>query len=125
MGSRVFIVQRPSFYDRNKKGWVNKYDFSAARAHGEFVVLLSPGNVFGERFPEALAALRDGLRDYDPESDHILAAGDPVAIAAAVLLAARNGAVSLLRYDRRDDAYVPYRVATNDGVPIQDTMVST
>lgn len=113
---RVFIVQRPSFYDRNKRGWVNKYDFSAARAHGEFVVLLAPGNVFGERFPEALAALRQGLADYDPDRDHILAAGDPVAIAVAVLLAGRNGAVSLLRYDRRDDAYVPYRVDLNEGI---------
>lgn len=122
---KVYIVQRPCFYDRNKRGWVNKYDFSAARAHGEFVVLLAPGNVFGDRFPEALASLREGLAGYDPDQDHILAAGDPVAIAAAVLLAARNGTVSLLRYDRREDRYVPYRVGIHEGVPYRDNAVST
>lgn len=107
----MFIVQRPSFYDRKKRGWVNKYDFSAAAAFGEFVVLLPPGNIFGQQFEQSVERLREGLADYDPAQDSILAAGDPVAIAAAVLLAGRrSGSVTLLRYDRREEAYAPYSV---------------
>lgn len=110
--SRVFIVQRPSFYDRKKRGWVNKYDFSAAREFGDFHVLLSPGNIFGTRFEEARDKLRSSLEDYNPDSDYILAAGDPVAIALACLFAGRSGRLNLLRYDRRDDKYIPYEVVT-------------
>lgn len=110
MNRHVYLIQRPAFYDRKRRGWVNKYDFSAAREFGEFVVLLSPGNIFGDRFDDSIDRLRKGLANYDPEQDHILAAGDPVAIAAAVLLAGQKGAVSLLRYDRRDDKYIPHMV---------------
>lgn len=108
--STVYIVQRPSFYDRKKKGWVNKYDFSAAREYGDFHVLLSPGNIFGARFDEAKEQLRTQLQQYNPDTDHLLAAGDPVAIALACLFAGRSGRVSLLRYDRRSDQYIPYMV---------------
>lgn len=119
MNRNVYLVQRPAFYDRKKKGWVNKYDFSAAREFGEFVVLLPPGNIFGSRFEDSLKRLRDGLKNYDPDKDHILAAGDPVAIAAAVLLAGKSRRVSLLRYDRRDDRYIPHMVTTDDNPKIK------
>ena len=110
MSSRVFLVQRPSYYDKKAKGWVNKYDFSAAREFGDFVILLRPGNIFGERFEQSVVALKEGLKDYDPDKDHILATGDPVGIAAAVMIAGQKGAVSLLRYDRRANQYMAHSI---------------
>jgi hypothetical protein len=58
------------------------------------------------------------LRDFGPE-DHILAVGDPVAIAAAVMVAASKtgGRVSLLKFDRMESQYDAYEIdiSSNDG----------
>lgn len=110
-GSRVFIVQRPAQYDRNKGGWVNKYDLSPAEEHGELVFLLRPGNVFKAKLGEAIERLERELADFC-DADHLLAVGDPVAIAAAVMVASRRngGRVSLLKFDRLAGRYDPYLV---------------
>ncbi len=114
MTGRVFIVQRPAYYDRERRGWVNKYDMSAAEAYGELVVLLRPGNIYRDGLKSAMDQLREGLATYGPE-DHLLAVGDPVAIAAAVAVAAmRNGGrISLLKFDRMDSQYYAYDVDAN------------
>jgi hypothetical protein len=114
--SRVFVVQRPAYYDRDRRGWVNKFDLSPAKVHGELVFLLAPGNVYRERLDEAVLALRELLADFSVD-DHILAVGDPVAIAASVMVAsaATGGVVSILKYDKRRDAYDPYLVRVNEG----------
>lgn len=113
MNSKVYIVQRPAYYDRIKRGWVNKYDLSAARDHGEFVFLLRPGNIFRDKLADSIRRLEEGLRDFT-ENDHLLAIGDPIAIAAAAFIAARNanGRLSVLKFDRQNNKYEPYMIQT-------------
>lgn len=113
--SKVFVVQRPAQYDRKKKGWVNKYDLSPAKEHGELCFLLRPGNIFRDKIGEALERLEKELVDFGPE-DHILAVGDPVAIAAAVMVASRRsgGHVSILKFDRHSNRYEPFVVQLPD-----------
>ena len=113
--STVYVVQRPAYYDR---GWVNKYDLSPAKEYGDLVFLLRPGNIYRDKLAEAVAELRKTLRDFGDE-DHLLAVGDPVAIAAAVLAAGAmtGGRVSLLKWDRHSESYESYVVdlSTNNG----------
>ena len=118
MTGRVFVVQRPAYYDRDRRGWVNKYDLRPAEAHGELVFLLRPGNIYRDKLTAAVKHLHKELATYGPD-DHIMAVGDPVAIAVAVLVAAskNGGKVSLLKYDRMEEKYDAYEVdiSVNDG----------
>lgn len=117
-GGRVFVVQRPAYFDRVRRGWVNKYDLTPAEEYGELIFLLRPGNIYRDRLQSAIQHLRQELADYGP-GDHILAVGDPVAIAATVMVAAQRtgGKVNLLKYDRMDERYDAYEinVGGNDG----------
>lgn len=110
-GNLVFVVQRPAYYDRTRRGWVNKYDLTPASEHGELRFLLRPGNIFRDRLADAIEQLEAGLIQFKP-GDHILAVGDPVAIAAAVMIASRNsgGRVSVLKFDRQENGYHSYQV---------------
>ncbi|RUQ67303.1 hypothetical protein ELZ19_06925 [Brucella abortus] len=111
---RVFVVQRPAYFDRHDRRWVDKYDLAPAATHGELVFLLKPGNIYRDRLGAAIDGLREKLSDYGPD-DHIMAVGDPVAIASAVLVAAEHngGSVSLLKFDRISGTYTPYRVGAS------------
>ncbi len=115
---RVFVVQRPAYFDRQRRGWVNKYDLTPAERHGDLRFLLKPGNIYRDRLGAAIAHLKSELADFGPD-DHILAVGDPVAIAVAVMVAAQanGGRVSLLKFDRMDAVYDAYEVdvGPNDG----------
>ncbi len=118
MSGRVFVVQRPAYYDRERRGWVNKYDLTPAEEFGELVFLLQPGNIYRDKLEGATALLNEKLSDYGP-GDHLLAVGDPVAIALAVMVAAKisGGRVSLLKFDRTSTAYDAFDIdiSTNDG----------
>lgn len=115
---KVFVVQVPS---RREGGeWVPKYDLSAAEAFGELVWVLPPGNVPIEPGP-TVASLSAAFGAFDFLRDHLLLLGDPVAIARAVaVLCARRSfledfsgeslPISLLKWDRRADAYQPVRI---------------
>lgn len=111
MSGRVFVVQRPAYFDRERRGWVNKYDLTPATEHGELVFLLRPGNIYRDKLDSAVKHLQKELADYGP-GDHILAVGDPVAIAATVMVASgvNEGRVSLLKFDRMDNKYDAYEV---------------
>ena len=111
MSVTVFVVQRPAYYDRVKKCWVDKYDLTSAKDHGDLVFLLRPGNIYRDHLEASIQRLRYMLEEYC-EGDHILAIGDPVAIAATVMVASRktNGKVSLLKFDRRTGRYCAYKV---------------
>ena len=118
MTGRVFVVQRPAYFDRLRKGWVNKYDLSPAREHGELEFLLRPGNIYRDKLVGARDHLRKELVDYC-DQDCLLAVGDPVAIAMAVLIAGEvnDGRVRILKYDRIVGKYDAYEieVGNNDG----------
>ena len=111
MTGRVFIVQRPAYYDRERRGWVNKYDLRPAEAFGELVFLLRPGNIYRDKLATAIKHLHEQLETYG-SGDHIMAVGDPVAIAITVMIAAskNGGRVSLLKYDRMSEKYDAYEV---------------
>ncbi len=109
--SRVFVVQRPAYFDRKRRGWVNRYDLTPAEEYGELVFLLRPGNIYRDKMSSALESLREQLSDMQSD-DHILAIGDPVAIAATVMVASKitGSVVSLLKFDRLDGRYYAYEV---------------
>ena len=108
---RVYVVQRPAYWNHATGAWVDKFDLSAAEEHGALVYLLPPGNV--ARDPEqTMARLDHRLSDYVSGHDHLLAAGDPVAIAMAAVRAAfwADGPISVLKWDRMDQRYYAYVV---------------
>jgi hypothetical protein len=109
--STVYVVQQPAYYDKTRRGWVNKYDLSPAADHGELVFLLRPSNVPKDKLPSMVELLESSMASFSVY-DHILPVGDPVAIAAAIMVASSktNGVVSLLKWDRFDGAYEPYVV---------------
>lgn len=116
--SRVFVVQQPAYYDTARSGWVNKFDLSPARAHGELVFLLRPSNVPKDKLAEMTAHLDKALEDFS-EDDFILPIGDPIATAAAVMIAGfqTGGYVKLLKWDRFKGEYDAYvlDLGCNDG----------
>lgn len=119
--SRVFVVQQPAYFDTARRGWVNKYDLSPAQEHGELVFLLRPSNVPKDKLLEMTVHLHEALETFTVD-DHILPVGDPIAIAATVMVAgARTGGiVSMLKWDRYKGSYDPYVVditCNNGSVP--------
>jgi ABC-type sugar transport system substrate-binding protein len=90
---------------------VNKYDLSSAKKHGNITVLLSSGNIFQNKIQEALKVLNEALASFTSE-DFILAIGDPVAIAASVIIASQRtgGKVKILKFDKLSQEYLPYLI---------------
>lgn len=109
--SRVFVVQQPATWDRATRKFVPKYDLSPAAVHGPLVYILGPGNIYRDRMEQATRQIADVLRTFTRD-DFILAVGDPVAIAAAVLLAGERtgGYIQLLKFDRLSEAYEVFPV---------------
>lgn len=112
MKPRVFVVQQPAVYCRDRREFVPKYDLSPAAKHGRLEFLLGPGNIFKDRMEQATRQLAKALETCT-DKDFILAVGDPVAIAAAILIAgARTGGiVNLLKYDRISGGYENFRIS--------------
>ncbi|MCK1668666.1 hypothetical protein [Bradyrhizobium sp. 153] len=112
--SRVFVVQQPAVFDRVLKTFVPKYDLTPAAAHGRLVYLLGPGNIFKDRMDQATKQIARVMSDYSMR-DCLLAVGDPVAIAAAVMIAGKRtgGVVRLLKWDRLSASYECFSVNTN------------
>lgn len=111
MNPRVFVVQQPSYFDRDIRKFVAKYDLSPATSHGQLVYMLGPGNIFKDRMIQAIRQLETVLATYT-ESDFLLAVGDPVAIAAAALIAGQRtgGKINILKWDRIAAAYESFAV---------------
>jgi hypothetical protein len=98
--SRVFIPQeaRKRLPDGSLQ---NVYDFTPAMRYGELLVVLPPGPVMIAAQP-MLAEIRRIMHGFS-DNDYLVATGDPAAIAACTMVAARvnHGRVNLLRWDRR------------------------
>lgn len=113
--SKVFVVQVPARRDGPRGGWVEKYDLSSAGRFGALVRVLPYGNVPIEPEPTVRRlneAFFDCPEPFDPEVDHVLLLGDPVAMAQAVALLSRRfpEGFKALKWDRRAEGYVPYRI---------------
>lgn len=116
MKPRVFVVQQPAYFDRDKRKFVPKYDLSPASAYGQLIFMLGPGNIFKDRMVQATRQLGTVLNGFT-EFDFILAVGDPVAIAAAVLIAGdrTKGKINLLKWDRLSSAYEVFPINIQAG----------
>lgn len=107
---RVFVIQQPAKFDSGSRAFVPKYDLSAAEKFGELIYLIEPGGLFRDNTKAAIVRIKRGLETFTRD-DFILALGDPVAIAAACLIAgARAPSVNLLKWDRHTAAYEAYSV---------------
>ena len=108
---RVYVVQRPASKDRRTGEWIEKFDLSAAKRFGALVDILPTGQI--PHWDELSARMHHRLSEYQ-DVDYILALGDPVAIAAAAMIASHynDGKVHLLKWDRQYRSYIPYSVQT-------------
>ena len=98
--AKVYAPQVPSRYDTATRLWVPTMDLAPAKRFGELVVMLPPGT--NRMQPDDLmSALHERMRDFGP-GDHLIAVGDPLLIAAAAIIAARQsaGELRLLKWDR-------------------------
>lgn len=113
---RVFIVQQPSQFDSDARGWRPKFDISPARQWGKLVLVLGPGNIFEDRLAAAVAHMEIVFASYT-DRDYLLALGDPVAIAAAAMIASNTtgGVVKVLKWDRIARGYRCFPISLSKG----------
>jgi len=108
--SIVFIPQEPR--KRDGEDWRPLYDLSPAVRFGTLEVLMPHGPVMLDT-GLVVAGLREKLK-HITEDDYIMLIGDPVAIAAVVMVASEinGGFLKFLKYDRSEHRYnvVEYQV---------------
>lgn len=117
---KVYIVEMPLRREPSTGRMVPARDVSDAARYGELVVVLPyvPGEEF--RSDEALGRLREGLKDFCPEHDHLVAGlGHPLAMAwaSAIVAHACRGYYNLLYWKRTSSRYlsISARVFTSAG----------
>ncbi len=112
---RVFIVQQPTQLDVAKR-FVPKFDISPARKFGKLVLVLGPGNIFEDQLARSVIHMRQVLSDYSVR-DYLLALGDPVAIAAAAMVASEEtgGFVNVLKWSRVKREYRCFPISIRVG----------
>lgn len=92
-------------------GWRSKFDFTDAERFGQLVDVLPIGEAGYWDVDSVVQRAERALADFDPEQDYLLAAGDPVAIAAVAMVAGSvAGRVRILKWDKREMSYRPYLV---------------
>jgi hypothetical protein len=98
---RVFIPQHPSTYNRFTKRSENVGDLSGVMALGHPIFMLPTGKIRYGKLRRTIKALENIMFDFSPR-DYLLAVGDPVVIAAAVVIAARKvgGPINIVRWMR-------------------------
>lgn len=101
--STVYVVQEPV---KKVDGHIKRsMNLNPAKEYGELMIVLPSGPVMLHPIP-MLRELKSALRNFC-EEDHLLLIGDPIAIGAAVALAAHftGGKVSTLRWDKFSRSY--------------------
>lgn len=109
---RVFVVQQPVKMIGGE--WKTIFDIKPAASFGKLVfVLAKPGNIYLDVLANVLDHMRNVLHDFGDE-DFILPTGEPVAIAAAALIAgtANQGRVKVLKWNRVKRAYEIVQLTT-------------
>lgn len=98
--SKVFIVQE-----------MPNHDLAPAMKYGEMKVLLSSYAQIAFSTAPTIRSLRTKLRNFSDE-DFLLLAGDPVAIGLACSVAAyfNQGRYTALKWDRREQIYIPVKI---------------
>jgi len=92
------------------------HDMTSATQFGEIQILFDNRTPEGDRVPyvdpkEMVASMIASMPAFT-DDDYILAVGDPLAIGAAVALAAdmNEGRVKVLRFERFSKRYEPYQL---------------
>ena len=99
-----------------------KINIMSAQRFGEFKFLLpefsqiifSPGPL--------VFKLRNLLKDFHPEHDHLLLTGDPaiIGVACSIVSEFTNGRYNLLKWDKQDRVYYPIKINLNEKGKIDD-----
>jgi len=109
----VYIVQER--LRNTDEGMVPVYDFTPAAQYGQLEVVLSHRETALTPGP-MIQKLRRQLKDFD-DDDYLLLAGDPVAIAAAGMVAGsvNNGKFNALLWDKRARGYIKTQIDMRGG----------
>lgn len=110
MTARVFMPQRP--VTRVDGEWRDKYDLTSAKRFGRLVEVVPAGSIPRD-LGVMMRMMEAALGGYSLE-DFLLAIGDPLAIAMAVLVAGKStgGTINLLKFDRLTGEYKAHSVST-------------
>jgi hypothetical protein len=94
---KVFVVQE-----------MPQHNISSALKYGEIDVLLPNNTQVAFSLAPVVRRIRRKLRDYK-DGDWLLLTGDPVAIGltCAIASAFNGGRFQCLKWDRRDNCYIP------------------
>jgi hypothetical protein len=88
-----------------------KFDLtSAEQKYGELRILVPAGQSLVSSVP-VVRQLNEQLRNFS-EDDYLLPLGDPAIMAAAAAIAAKqtNGKLTILKWDRREGAYLAVKL---------------
>jgi hypothetical protein len=98
--SKVYVVQE-----------MPTHNISPALKYGEIEVLLPSNTQIAFSTAPSIRRMRNKLRDFK-DSDYLLLTGDPVAIGLACAIASFNngGRYTALKWDRRDNMYIPVKI---------------
>jgi len=111
---RVFVVQQPVKLIGGE--WKPIFDIRPAQSFGRFVfVLAKPGNIYRDALPKVLDHMKNVLHDFGDE-DFILPTGEPVAIAAAALIAGgqNEGRIKVLKWNRAERRYEVIQISIEE-----------
>ena len=108
----VWVTQVPNRRDKSTGQLVPSVNISPASEHGRVEVLMPPSASFFAT-SELVEQIRTGLRNYDYErGDSMVCLGDPAIIAVVgSVLAERNRAYTILRWDKNIGRYVRIKIA--------------
>lgn len=113
----VYVTQIPSRYEsqigtdgKNIRVWVPIVDVTPAKLFGEINIMLPAGLNYPDAQSVAIQ-LRKILINFNPDTDYLLALGDPVVISvASALIGYDHGYFRLLKWDRRASSYNSYQI---------------
>lgn len=88
--ARVFIPQHPMRFDVETKTFVREQDLSDVMRFGHPIFMLPPGRAHSSYIGRMITTLEQAMFDFDAKTDYILPVGEPVAVAATMIVAART-----------------------------------
>lgn len=110
---RVFIPQHPSTFNSTTRVNANQGDMTGVMRFGHPIFMLPLGKIKFSKLRRTIKALELAMFDYTAR-DYLLATGDPVVQAAAVLIAGRHtgGQVHIIRWLRQTNEFKTFLLDT-------------
>lgn len=108
---KVFVIHQPAVRDHFTSNMRPQHDLSPALRYGQIIDVLPPGSITQDTNVLTSQIEKRFKEENFSEGDFIIAMGDPIAIVAGALVAARMSAtVRLLKWDRRMQGYLPCEI---------------